>query len=124
MSNIDPVFWDVKAILDWLTNGSSEETLQLRHGLLFKWHTRQDLVDAVVQLDPTLCTPDEDCFRLIDPELVLQQRGADTYLVKALRDEGGVGGNGQMPAGGNADGRMATLLMIDTIVRWINLGCP
>ena len=124
MSGIQPVFWDVKAILQWLTNGSTSERLKLRHGPLFQWGTRDELVNAVVQLDPAQCTLHDDCFPLIAAELIRQQRGEDTYLVKALRDEGGVNGNGQMPPGGNADGQHATPLMIDTIVRWINAGCP
>jgi hypothetical protein len=124
MSTPEPVFWDVKAILDWLTNGSTPEMLKRRHGVTFSWSSKEELLAAVVQLDDEQCTPGEDCFRLIDPNLVQERRGADTNLVKALRDEGGVNGNTQMPPGGNADRQQATALMIDTIVRWIDAGCP
>src|SRR5262249_25186490 len=124
MADANPRFWDIKAILDWLTNHRTVQQLQARHGPQFKWMTRDDLVNAVVQLDPAQCTLDVDCFKLIDPTLVGTNRGDEANLVKALRDSGGVAGNGQMPFGGNGDGQHATPLQIETIIKWINLGCP
>jgi len=63
-------------------------------------------------------------FPLIDPSLIGNGQGANTNLVKALRDADGVDGNGQMPFGGNGDGQLATPLQIETIIRWIDAGCP
>ncbi|HYH64285.1 MAG TPA: hypothetical protein VD866_06265 [Urbifossiella sp.] len=114
-----PRFWDVKAILDWLTNHRTRQQLQSIHGSAFQWRTRQELLDAVVDLQdggPTFC--------LIDPGLVGNGRGAETNLVKALRDSDGVAGKGQMPFGGNGDGQHATGLQIQTIIGWIDANCP
>ena len=119
-----PTFWDVKAILEWLTDKWTEQQLQNRHGFEFKWHTRDELVNAKVQLDPANCDLGVDCFYLIDAELIGSGRGHEANLVKALRDEDGVAGNGRMPYGGNGDGQYATALQIDIIIRWIDLGCP
>jgi hypothetical protein len=124
MTRAKPTFWDVKAILDWLTNHRTTAQLQSRHGPQFKWAKRDDLVNAVVQLDPSQCTLDVDCFKLIDPSLVGVGRGGEANLVKALRDSDGVAGNGRMPFGGNGDGQFATPLQIETIIAWIDLGCP
>jgi hypothetical protein len=124
MASATPSFWDIKAILDWLTNKSTPEQLQTIHGPQFKFQTRDDLVNAVVQLDPPKCTPDVDCFRLIDPTLVGVNRGHETNLVKALRDANGVASIGRMPYLRNKDGQYATPLQIETIIQWINLGCP
>ena len=124
MTTATPNFWDVKAILTWLTTHRTTQQLQSIHGGQFKWATRDDLVNAVVQLDPAQCTPDVDCFKLIDPTLIGVGRGGETNLVKALRDASGVAGNGRMPFGGNPDGPYATPLQIETIVAWIDLGCP
>lgn len=124
MPNPIPVFWDVKAIIDWLTNNHTPEHLRSIHGNQFKWNTRDELVNAVVQLDPAQCNFDTDCFKLIDPSLIGVGSGRETNLVRALRDSGGVAGNGQMPFGGNADGQFATALQIETIINWIDAGCP
>lgn len=123
MSAATPNFWDVKAILDWLTNHRTPQQLQSIHGTQFKWKTRDDLVNAVVQLE-AVCNLNVDCFKLIDPSLVGVGRGGESNLVKALRDTSGVAGNGQMPFGGNGDGQFATPLQIETIIAWIDLGCP
>lgn len=114
-----PVFWDVKAILDWLTSGKTLPQLQSIHGSTFQWHTRQELLDAVVDLDDGGPT-----FKLIDPSLIGVSRGGETNLVKALRDATGVANHGRMPYGKNADHQYATDLQIDTIIRWIDAGCP
>jgi hypothetical protein len=119
MSSATPNFWDVKAILDWLTNHRTEQQLQSIHGATFRWAARQQLLDAIVDLGDGGTT-----FPLIDPSLVGNGQGANTNLVIALRDAAGVDGNGQMPFGGNGDGQMATPLQIETIIRWIDAGCP
>jgi hypothetical protein len=112
-----PNFWDVKAILDWLTNQRTPQQLQSVHGSTFQWRTRQQLLDAVVDLGDGGTK-----FPLIDKGLIGNGRGGDTNLVKALRDRDGVDGNGQMPFGGNGDGQYATPLQIETIIRWIDAG--
>jgi hypothetical protein len=114
-----PVFWDVKAILDWLTNHRTRQQLQSIHGPTFQWRTRQELLDAIVDLQDGGPT-----FPLIDPALIGNGRGGDTNLVKALRDRSGVAGHGQMPFGGNGDNQYATRLQIQTIIDWIDAGCP
>lgn len=114
-----PNFWDVKAILDWLTNHRTKQQLQTIHGFTFQWGTRQELLDAVVDLSDGGPT-----FPLIDASMIGTGQGHNTNLVKALRDTAGVAGNGQMPFGGNGDGQFATPLQIDTIIRWIDAGCP
>jgi hypothetical protein len=124
MASALPRFWDVKAILDWLTNNHTPDHLRSIHGSQFRWATRDELVNAVVQLDPATCNLDVDCFKLIDASLIGVGSGSETNLVKALRDAGGVAGNGRMPFGGNGDGQMATPLQIETIIAWIDAGCP
>jgi hypothetical protein len=114
-----PNFWDVKAILDWLTSHRTRQQLQSIHGAGFLWRTRQELLDAVVDLQDGGPT-----FRLIDPGLIGNGRGHETNLVRALRDRDGVAGKGRMPFGGNGDQQYATALQIETIVVWIDSGCP
>ncbi len=119
MSNVTPNFWDVKAILNWLTNHRTQQQLQNVHGATFRWHTRQQLLDAVVDLGDGGTK-----YPLIQQTLIGNGQGANTNLVKALRDPKGVGGNGKMPFGGNGDGQFATALQIETIIKWIDSGCP
>ena len=119
MNSATPNFWDIKAILDWLTNNRTPEQLQSKHGATFQWRTRQQLLDAIVDLrngGPT--------FPLIDASLIGNGKGNQANLVKALRDDNGVAGNGKMPDGGNGDGQFATPLQIQTIIQWIDAGCP
>jgi hypothetical protein len=120
----DPTFFDIKGILDWLINKSNWDNLHTIHGVHFNWQTKQDLLDSYVQLDPAQCTPDVDCFRLIQPDKIGVGRSAETYLMIALSNSSGVGGNGRMPFGRNRDGQYATALQLETIARWIDLGCP
>jgi hypothetical protein len=114
-----PIFWDVKAILDWLTNRNTPQGLQSIHGPTFQWRTRQELLAAVVDLSDGGPT-----FALVENGKIGTGKGHDTNLVKALRDATGVDGHGRMPFGGNGDKQFATALQIDTIIRWIDLGCP
>ena len=112
-----PRFLDVKAILEWLVKGKKH--LLSVHGNDFSWKDRGALLDATVKLgSPQLS------FRLISPELIGNGKGDKTNLVVALRDEDGVEEFGQMPKGGNDEGRTATPLQIATIVAWIDAGCP
>jgi len=119
MSRVTPNFWDVKAILDWLTNNHTPAQLQTKHGPTFKWHTRDELLSVVVDLNDGGQT-----FPLIDSSLIGNGKGNQTNLIIALTDENGVAGHGQMPFGGNGDGQIATFLQIETIIRWIDAGCP
>jgi hypothetical protein len=119
MTSTIPNFWDVKAILDWLTNHRTTQQLQSIHGSTFQWQTRQQLLGAVVNLGDGGTT-----FPLIDGTLIGNGQGANTNLVKALRDPNGVDNNGQMPFGGNGDNQHATALQIETIIKWIDAGCP
>jgi hypothetical protein len=119
MSAPKPNYWDVKAILDWLTNHRTRQQLQSIHGPAFQWRTRQELLDAFVDLQDGSPT-----FPLIDRSLIGNGRGSDTNLIKALRDPAGVAGKGRMPFGGNGDSQYATALQIQTIIDWIDAGCP
>lgn len=119
-----PTFWDVKAILDWLAQGRTQQQLNAAHGTTFRWSSRAELLGAFVQLDPTECRVGVDCYQLIPPEMIGNGKGDQTYLVRALRDAGGVDDWGQMPKNGNQDGQFATPLQIAVIVAWIDAGCP
>lgn len=119
MSSATPSFWDVKAILDWLTNNHTPAQLQSKHGPTFHWHTRDELLCVVVDLGDGGPT-----FPLIDKSLIGNGKGNKTNLVIALSNEDGVAGHGRMPAGGNGDGQFATPLQIETIIAWIDAGCP
>jgi hypothetical protein len=119
MSAATPNFWDVKAILDWLTNNRTPAVLQSKHGPTFRWQTRAQLLAAVVDLGDGGPT-----FPLIDASQIGNGQGSQANLVKALRDDNGVAGNGKMPEGGNGDGQYATPFQIQTIIQWIDLGCP
>lgn len=114
-----PNFWDVKAILDWLTNHRTTQQLQNVHGTSFGWDTRQMLLDAEFNLQDGGPT-----FQLIQADMIGNEMGRETNLIKALRDRDGVGGNKQMPLGGNGDRQYATPLQIEIIIRWIDAGCP
>jgi hypothetical protein len=96
------------AIAGWKTKNGREPHLQL-HGASFGWDTKDKLANTEA-LD----------FRLIDPSMVGNGQGAQTNLIVALRDEGGVDDNGQMPA----RGPFLPADQIDEIVRWIDAGMP
>ena len=110
------VFADVKAILDFLVRQRSD-FLKDVHGPSFSWETREQLLAAsVVVFSGT--------YRLIAPELIQAARGHETNLVRALRDPTGVDENGRMPFRGDIEGNYATSEQINTIVAWIDAGCP
>lgn len=119
-----PSFWDVKAILDWLALGRTMQQLKSVHGVTFGWSSRKELLESFVQLDPSECRPEVDCFQLVQPDMIGNGRGDQTNLVKAIRDSDGVAGWGQMPKNRNSDNQFATPLQIATIVAWIDAGCP
>ena len=105
-------FARVKQILDgsvagWAAaNGGAAPKLTQRHqSPAFGWATKPQLL-AATALD----------FRLIEPGVA----GKDTNLVKALRDDDGVDGNGRMPAGGP----FLPPDQIGEIVAWIDAGTP
>jgi len=105
------------AIADWrAAHNNLIPKLKQKHGPSFSWDTKADLAaaSAVIGGQP---------YRLIDPDLVAQKKGAETNLIKALRDPDGVDGNGQMPNGGPylTDTHPA---YIDEIIQWINDGMP
>ena len=105
------------AIADWrAAHNNQVPKLKQKHGPTFGWDTKADLAaaSAVIGGQP---------YRLIDPDLVTQKRGAETNLVKALRDPDGVDNNGQMPNGGPylTDTHPT---YIDEIIQWINDGMP
>ena len=106
-----PRFTDVQAILDRLV-GDRQDALKEVHGETFGWSTSEELVNAVVEPGGSRS------YRLIDPELVKQGRGADTNLIVALTR--GAGGFSRMPL----DGPYASEAELQTIIDWINAGCP
>jgi hypothetical protein len=118
-----PVHWPrVKEILDcaiadWrAANNNRVPKLKQRHGPAFGWDTKADLLAATAVIGG-------QTYRLIDPGLAAQQKGAETNLIKALRDPDGVDGNGQMPNGGPyLTDTHPTFL--DEILSWINGGMP
>ena len=108
-------FADVKAILDFLVKGK-ESDLTIIHGGTFGWATREQLADAVVDVGTGTT------YRLIDPSLVGNGRGVETFLIQALTT--GVDGNPKMPYLGNDEGLYASQEQLDTIIRWIDAGLP
>jgi len=118
MTRAPVYFAQVKAILDELIDGHTLEHLQEVHGdASFGWETSAQLRDAVVK--PT--GPAGETYQLIDIELVKKGEGANTNLIKALRDANGVEFNGQMPFQ-PPPGRHATAQEIQLIVDWLNGG--
>jgi Ferritin-like len=104
----------VKQVLDgaiaaWKAKNGRDPDLQGKHGDSFGWDTKQQLAQA-----------DALGYRLIDPGKVGNGQGAQTNLVIALRDDGGVAGNGRMPDGGP----YLTKEQIALIVAWIDTGMP
>jgi hypothetical protein len=107
-----PGFARVKQILDgaiaaWkAANGNVEPKLtQRHHNPTFGWATKEQLANSAPL-----------GFKLIEPGVP----GKDTNLIKSLRDDDGVDGNGRMPDGGpylsNAE--------IAEIISWIDAGMP
>jgi hypothetical protein len=104
----------IKQILDgvmqrWQARTGREPDLVGIHGASFGWETKAQLATAKAL-----------GLRLIDPAQVGNQQGAQTNLVIALRDPGGVAGNGQMPDGGP----FAPVAEINEIIAWIDAGMP
>jgi hypothetical protein len=106
-----PRFTDVQAILDRLV-GDRKDFLKEIHGESFGWSTWEELVNAVVEPGGART------YRLIDPELAKQGRGAETNLIIALTR--GVDSFSRMPL----DGPYASEAELQTLIDWINTGCP
>jgi hypothetical protein len=112
----------VKEILDTVitewraAHGDRIPKLKQKHGPSFSWNTKAELAAAEAVIGG-------EAYRLIDPALVAQQKGDETNLIKALRDQDGVDNNGQMPNGGPflTDTHPT---FIDEIIQWINAGMP
>ena len=113
--NNPPTFPDIKALLDFLVKGKESRLTDI-HGDTFGWATKQQLADAIV--DPGTGTT----YRLIDPALVGNGRGSETFLIQALTT--GVDGFPKMPYLGNDEGKYATDEQLSTIIRWIDAGMP
>ena len=112
-----PTFLDVKAILDWLVKGKLQR-LHVFHGTNFGWGTKNELAAATVQLH----TIPPKVFRLIDPALVGNGKGCQTFLVQALTT--GVPGYPRMPYLGNDEGQYASPEQLVTLTNWIDAGMP
>jgi len=115
-------FTSVKAILDRLVNASTEEDLKFIHGERFQWHTKEELLDAVVERDG-------HNFPLVDASLIGSGNAEETYLVRILTagldfDEDGVNEYPRMPYRGNAEGEYASNDDLILIANWIDAGCP
>lgn len=106
-----PSFAEIQRILDERVDGRWDD-LEIFHGPGFGWKTKKQLQEAVVRPGGSRE------FRLIDPELARQRRGAETNLVISLVR--GVGGFSRMPK----DGPYASQAQIDAIIAWINGGMP
>lgn len=106
-----PRFADVKRILDRLVEGRTDFLKDI-HGRTFGWSTKAELAAAVVTPGGTRS------YRLIDPDLARQGRGAETNLIIALTR--GVDDFSRMPL----DGPYASAAEVGTIVAWINGGMP
>jgi hypothetical protein len=105
-------FQQVKAILDqaladWTQQRGGQVPDLTGHGPGFSWQTKQDLLNAVGH-----------GFRLIQPEMINNNKGDQTNLVIDLRT--GIGGVNRMPKGGP----FISPTQIQVIVDWINAGCP
>jgi|ERR1043166_6627338 len=114
------VFGQIRQILDRLVEGRDWARIRQVHGApQFGWGTLDQLKQTVVRPDG----PDGRSYSLIDPALVKAGRGADTNLVRALRDANGVDFNGRMPFR-PPPGRYATPDEIQLIIDWLNAGMP
>ncbi len=110
-----PGFARVKEILDgaiatWRADQQREPHLEV-HGPNFKWNTREELLDAAVELGDMR-------FRFIAPELRGNGRAEETWLIQYLRRDGDM--FVRMPSGGP----YLPDAQIDEIARWIDAGCP
>ncbi len=110
-----PGFARVKEILDgaiatWRKDQQREPHLEV-HGPRFRWNTRDELVNGVVELGDMR-------FPLIDETLRGNGRAEETFLIQYLRRDGDM--FVRMPSGGPylPDDQ------IDEIARWIDAGCP
>ena len=99
------------AIANWrAANGNAVPNLTGKHrDPNFGWSTKPQLLAATAK-----------GFRLIEPGKIGNKQGADTNLVKALRDKTGVDNNGRMPD----QGPYLDLPTIQKIIDWIDGGCP
>ncbi len=115
-----PNFKRIKKILDDITTEVSVERMRQAHASEnFGWATKEQLLNSDVWPDG----PGGELIRLIAPELVEQGRGAETNLVKSLRDPTGVGFKGRMPLR-PPPGRFATEQEIKEIIAWLDAGMP
>ena len=124
-----PTFADVKTILDALVDGADWDAVVFIHSCdgtktehPIGWREKDDLVQAEVWM---LENNEPVRYRLIDPALVGNNRGSETYLVQALtrgalRQDGSGRRYPQMPF--NMD--KATPQQIQTIIAWIDAGMP
>ena len=113
-------FADIQAILNRITAGRSMAAMQSVHNApTFGWDTVEQLKGVVIRPDGQF----GKAYPLIDMDLVRQGRGAETNLVQALANPGGVDSYGRMPYGGPPD-RYATPAEIQQIVDWLNAGLP
>ena len=103
-------FSQVKAILDQLVAGKDPTRLKAKHGgNAFRWDTADTLRNAVVSFS-------KGQYRLIDPAMIANGKGAQTNLVRIL--SGPFGGYPQMPF----RGPYASPAQIQTIQDWIDEG--
>jgi hypothetical protein len=111
-------FADIQLILNTLIAGRDWQRILEAHGdPTFGWDTLEQLKGVVVRPNGDM----SQSYPLIEQKLIDEKRGAETNLVKALRDAGGVGFNGRMPLS-PPPGRYATPQEIQTIVDWLNAG--
>ncbi len=110
-----PGFARVKQILDgaiqtWQKDQQREPHIEV-HGPNFKWSTRDELLNAAVELGDMR-------IPLIAPEVRGNGRAEDAWLIKYLRADGDM--FVRMPSGGPylPDDQ------INEIARWIDAGCP
>jgi FtsP/CotA-like multicopper oxidase with cupredoxin domain/peroxiredoxin len=114
-----PTFAEIQTLLGQLTFRSSVAAMRTAHGdRTFGWETVDQLKGIVVRPEG----PSGRHYKLIDMDLIAEGRGAETNLVKALRDVNGVGGWGRMPP--TSAGRRAFPAEIQLIIRWLNAELP
>lgn len=110
-----PGFARVKQILDGALTTWREDQQRIPHtkvhGPNFRWNTRDELVNAAVELGD-LRIP------FIDPEMIGNGRAEETQLIIHLRRDGDM--FVRMPSGGP----YLPDAQIDEIARWIDAGCP
>ncbi len=107
-----PTYSQVKTILDQLVGGKDPTRLKFKHGgNALRWDTAEALRNAAVSF------PGEQ-YRLIDPTMIANGKGAQTYLVRILSGPLVKEGYPQMPFGGP----YATAAQIQTIQDWIDEG--